>query len=175
MNQKIFYPVFLDIFIKQNIGIFMLEQKIAEILGYEIPAAPKPVAAYLPAQKHGDLIFTSGQLPFKEGKLAAEGKVGDQVSEEKAIECAGICAVNCLSAVKSVIGDLDKIDQIVKLVVFVNSAAGFTGQPKVANGASELLVEIFGDRGKHARSAVGVAELPLNAPVEIEMIVRIIA
>ncbi len=151
----------------------MIEQKIKELIGYDLPTAPKPLAAYIPAQQSGNMIFTSGQLPFKEGKLFAEGKVGNEVTEEKAVECAKISAINCLGTIKSLIGDLDKIEQIVKLVVFVNSAAGFTAQPKVANGASEFLVEVFGDKGKHARSAVGVNQLPMNAPVEIEMIVRV--
>lgn len=151
----------------------MFEEKIKEITGQELPIAPKPLAAYIPAQISGNLVFTSGQLPMKDGKLIAEGKVSGVVSEEVAIQCAQQCAVNCLSAVKSVIGDLEKIDQIVKVVVFVNSSAGFSGQPKIANGASEFLVQVFGDKGKHARSAVGVSELPLNAPVEIEMIVRL--
>lgn len=151
----------------------MFETKIKEIIGAELPVAPKPLAAYIPAQQNGNLIFTSGQLPLKDGKLLAEGKVNDVVSEETAVECARQCAVNCLSAVKGVIGDLEKIDQIIKLTVFVNSTNGFSGQPKIANGASEFLVQVFGEQGKHARSAVGVSELPLNAPVEIEMIVRI--
>lgn len=150
----------------------MFEEKIKEIIGNELPVAPKPLAAYIPAQVNGNLVFTSGQLPLKDGKLLAEGKVAGTVSEETAIECARQCAVNCLSAVKSVIGDLEKIDQIIKLTVFVNSTAGFSGQPKIANGASEFLVQVFGEQGKHARSAVGVSELPLNAPVEIELIVR---
>ncbi|MFA7421332.1 MAG: RidA family protein [Melioribacteraceae bacterium] len=151
----------------------MFEEKIKEITGQELPTAPKPLAAYIPAQMTGNLVFTSGQLPMKEGKLIAEGKVAGVVSEEVAIQCAQQCAVNCISAVKSVIGDLEKIEQIVKVVVFVNSSAGFSGQPKIANGASEFLVQVFGEQGKHARSAVGVSELPLNAPVEIEMIVRV--
>jgi len=151
----------------------MVEQKIQEILGHELPHAPKPLAAYVPAVGFDNIVMTSGQLPMRNGKLCAEGKVGYDVSEETGIECARICAVNCFSAVKSVIGDLDKIDHIVKLTVFVNSAVGFHSQPKIANGASEFLVQIFGDAGKHARSAVGVSELPLNAPVEIEMIVKI--
>ena len=151
----------------------MFEEKIKEIIGAELPTAPKPLAAYIPAQQTGNLIFTSGQLPFKEGKLIAEGKVGGNITEETAIECARQCAVNCLSAIKSVIGDLEKIEQVVKVFVFVNSAAGFSAQPKIANGASEFLVQVFGEKGKHARSAVGVSELPMNAPIEIEMIVRI--
>ncbi len=151
----------------------MIEQKIKEIIGYELPSAPKPVAAYVPAQLSGKLVFTSGQLPMQDGKLATAGKVGAEVSEERATECARICAVNCLSAVKLVIGDLEKVEQIVKVVVFVNSAPGFSSQPKVANGVSEFLIQAFGENGKHARSAVGVSELPLDAPVEIEMIVRV--
>jgi enamine deaminase RidA (YjgF/YER057c/UK114 family) len=151
----------------------MLEEKIKEILGTELPVAPKPLAAYIPAQQTGNLVFTSGQLPMKEGKLMAEGKVGGNVSEEDGIDCARQSAVNCLSAIKGIIGDLEKIEQIVKVVVFVNSATGFSSQPKIANGASEFLVQVFGEKGKHARSAVGVSELPLNAPVEIEMIVRV--
>lgn len=151
----------------------MYEEKIKEILGYDLPEAAKPLAAYVPAQKFGNLVFTSGQLPTKDGKLFAVGKVGKEVSEETAFESARISAVNCLSAIKGIVGSLDKIDQIIKLVVFVNSETGFTAQPKVANGASEFLVNVFGDKGKHARSAVGVSELPLNAPVEIEMIVKI--
>jgi enamine deaminase RidA (YjgF/YER057c/UK114 family) len=151
----------------------MIEEKIKEVLGYELPVAPKPLAAYVPAVKSDNLVFTSGQLPMKEGKLFADGKVGKEVSEEVAMECSKICAVNCLSAIKSVIGNLDSIEQIVKLTVFVNSADGFSSQPKVANGASEFIVQIFGDAGKHSRSAVGVSELPLNASVEIEMIAKI--
>lgn len=151
----------------------MFEEKIKEIIGHKLPTAPKPLAAYIPAQISGNLVYTSGQLPMKDGKLIAEGKVVETVSEETAILCARQSAVNCLSAVKSVIGDLESIEQIVKLTVFVNSSNGFSGQPKIANGASEFLVQVFGEQGKHARSAVGVSELPLNAPVEIEMIVRI--
>lgn len=151
----------------------MYEQKIREILGYDLPNVPKPLASYVPANQVGEFIYTSGQLPIKNGKLLAEGKVGYEVSEEKAMECAQLCAVNCLSAIKSLIGDLDKIDQIVKLTVYVNSRIGFLGQPKIANGASDFLVNVFGEKGKHARSAVGVSDLPLNAPVEIEMVVKV--
>lgn len=165
-----FFSIYLN---RKSYEVMMIEQKIKEIIGHDLPTAPKPLAAYVPAQQSGNLILTSGQLPFVNGKLIAEGKLGYEVTEEKGIECARISAINCLSAVKSLIGDLDKIEQIVKLVVFVNSAAGFTAQPKVANGASEFLVQVFGEHGKHARSAVGVNELPLNAPVEIEMIVRV--
>lgn len=150
----------------------MIENKIKE-LGYEIPEAPKPLAAYIPALIVDNLIFTSGQLPTVKGKLKFIGKVGTDLSIEEGMEAAGICALNCLGAVKSVIGDLNKIERIVKLTAFVNSSDFFTDQPKVANGASELIGKIFGDNGKHVRSAVGVSELPLNAPVEIEMIVKI--
>jgi len=151
----------------------MVEQRIKELIGHDLSSTPPPpLATYIPAQKSGNLIFTSGQLPFKNGKLFAEGKVGYEVSEEKGIECAKICAINCLSAIKAIIGDLDNIEQIVKLTVFVNSTLGYTNQPKIANGASDFLVQVFGDNGKHARSAVGVTELPLNAPVEVDMIVR---
>jgi len=151
----------------------MVEEKIKEIIGYELPVAPKPLASYVPVMKSGNLIFTSGQLPMKDGKLLAVGKVGRDVSENEAIECAKLSAINCLSAVKSLSGNLDNIEQIIKLVVFVNSAVNFTGQPKIANGASDFLVQVLGEKGKHSRSAVGVSELPLNSPIEVEMIVRI--
>lgn len=151
----------------------MIEQKIKELTGHDLPTAPKPLAAYIPAIQTGNLVMTAGQLPFKEGKLLSEGKVGYDVTEAKAIECARQSAINCLSAVKTVIHDLDRIERIVKLTVFVSSAIGFHDQPKIANGASELMVQLFGENGKHARSAVGVSELPMNAPVEIEMIVQV--
>lgn len=150
----------------------MFEDKIKE-LGMNIPEAPKPLAAYVAANRVDNLIFTAGQLPLVGGKLTAEGKVGIEVSEENAKKAAEVCAINCLSAVKSLINNLDNIEKIVKLTVFVASAEGFTNQPVVANGASELMVKIFGESGKHARSAVGVSELPLNASVEIEMIVKV--
>jgi enamine deaminase RidA (YjgF/YER057c/UK114 family) len=150
----------------------MIEDKIKE-LGYSLPEAPKPLAAYVPAVKADNFVYTSGQLPMENGVLKIKGKVGAQVSEEEGIKAAEICALNCLSAVKSITGSLDKIEQIVKLTAFVNGADFFTAQPKIANGASELLVKIFGDKGKHARSAVGVSELPLDAPIEIEMIVKV--
>ncbi len=149
-----------------------IEEKINE-LGYTLPEAPKPVAAYIPTVRTGNLIFTAGQIPIVEGKLEYTGKIYDEKTIQKGFEAARICALNCLSVIKSEIGDLDKIKKIVKIGVFVNSEEKFTDQPKVANGASELLVEIFGEKGKHARSAVGVNELPLNAAVEIEMIVEV--
>jgi len=150
----------------------MIEEKIKE-LGYDLPEAPKPLAAYIPATRIDNLVFTAGQLPIVKGKLIAEGKLGTEVSNETGIKAAEVSALNCLSVVKSVIGNLDKIEQIVKVTVFVNSADGFIAQPQIANGASEFLVKIFGDTGKHVRSAVGVNELPINAPVEIEMIVKV--
>lgn len=144
-----------------------------EQLGLQIPEAPKPLASYVPALKVGDLVYTAGQIPMQSGSLKYKGKVGESVTLEDAIEAAKICAVNCISAVKSVIDDLDSIERIVKVTVFVASATGFYDQPKVANGASDLLVEIFGEHGKHVRSAVGVNELPIDAPVEIEMVVKV--
>lgn len=154
----------------------MIEQKIKELLGHDIPSTPpKPLATYIPAQISGNLIFTSGQLPFKDGKLIAEGKVGYEVSEEKGIECAKVAAINCLSAIKSIIRDLNNIEQIVKLTVYVSSAPGFNDQPRIANGASDFLAQVFGENGKHSRSAVGVSELPMDAPVEVEMIVRVLS
>ncbi len=150
----------------------MFEEKIRE-LGFEISEAPKPLAAYIPAIKVNDLVFTAGQLPMVSGQLKYKGKVGKDLTEEEGQKAAEICALNCLSVVKSVIGSLDQIERIIKLTVFVNNVDGFGAQPKVANGASELMVKIFGENGKHARSAVGVNGLPLDAPVEIEMIVKL--
>ncbi|SDF60613.1 RidA family protein [Sporolituus thermophilus] len=148
------------------------EAKLQE-LGLKVPEVAKPVAAYVPAVKVGDYVYTSGQIPFVEGKLKYVGKVGKDLSLEEGYEAAKVCALNCLAAVKSVIGSLDKVEQIVKVVGFVNSAPGFADQPKVVNGASELIGQVFGTAGEHARSAVGVAELPLNAAVEVEMIVKV--
>ena len=150
----------------------MIEENIKE-LGFEVPEAPKPLAAYVSALVVGDFVFTAGQIPSVKGELKYKGKVGKDLSEEGGRKAAEICALNCLGAIKGVTGDLDKIDQVVKLTAFVNSAEGFTAQPKVANGASELIGKIFGDKGKHARSAVGVNELPFDAAVEIEMIVKL--
>jgi enamine deaminase RidA (YjgF/YER057c/UK114 family) len=150
----------------------MIEEKI-EQMGITIPEAAKPLAAYIPALKIGNLIMTSGQVPIAAGVIQYQGKVGKDLTEEEGKEAAKLCAINCLSAVKSLTGSLDKIKRIIKLTVFVNSAEGFTAQPKVANGASEFIVEIFGDAGKHVRSAVGVSELPMNSAVEIEMTVEV--
>lgn len=150
----------------------MIENKIKE-LGYEIPEAPAPLAAYIPSLVEGNLVYTAGQLPVVKGELKYKGKLGREFTVEEGQKAAEICALNCLGAVKKAVGDLSKISRIVKLTVFVSSAEGFTDQPKVANGASELLVKIFGENGKHVRSAVGVSELPLGAAVEIEMIAKL--
>ena len=147
------------------------EQKITE-LGLALPNVAAPAGSYLPALTSGNLVFTAGQLPIVEGKLVATGKVGSEITLEEATELARKCILNGLAAVKNEIGDLDRIKRIVKLVGFVSSAPSFTQQPQVINGASDLLGEIFGEVGRHARSAVGVAVLPLNAPVEIELIVE---
>jgi enamine deaminase RidA (YjgF/YER057c/UK114 family) len=149
-----------------------IEQKIID-LGFLLPETAKPLAAYIPAVQSGNLVFTSGQLPMIAGALAETGKVGGSVSPERAKELATVCALNALAAVKTVIGDLDKIKRIVKVVGFVSSVPEFSAQPSVVNGASEFLGEVFGDKGIHARSAVGVAVLPLDAPVEIELIVEV--
>ena len=148
------------------------EDRLAE-LGLSVPAVVPPVAAYVPAVRSGSHVFTAGQLPLRDGELIATGKVGDAVSVEQATECAQQCALNAIAAVKSVVGDLASIRRVAKAVVFVASAPDFTGQPGVANGASELLGEVFGDAGVHARSAVGVAVLPLDAPVEVELVVEV--
>ncbi len=146
-------------------------ERLAE-LGLELPPVAAPVAAYVPAVRSGNHVYTSGQLPMVDGKLAAVGKVGAEVTPEQAKELARRCALNALAAIDSVVG-LDAIVKIVKVVGFVASAEGFTGQPVVINGASELLGDVFGEAGQHARSAVGVSELPLGAPVEIELIVEV--
>ena len=148
-----------------------IEQRIID-LGFVLPETAKPLAAYIPAVQSGNLVFTSGQLPMIAGSLAETGKVGGSVSPERAKELATVCALNALAAVKTVIGDLDKIKRVVKVVGFVSSTPEFSGQPAVVNGASEFLGQVFGDKGIHARSAVGVAVLPLDAPVEIELIVE---
>lgn len=149
-----------------------IDARLAE-LGLSIPAVAKPVAAYVPASISGHLVFTAGQLPFVEGALPATGKVGAEVTAEDAARFAGLCVLNALAAVQGVIGSLDRITRIVKVTGFVASSPDFTGQPVVLNGASTLLGEIFGDKiGTHARSAVGVAVLPLDSPVEVELIVE---
>lgn len=141
-------------------------------LGIELPPVVKPVAAYVPAVRTGNLVYTAGQLPMVDGALPVTGKVGAEVSAEDAKAWARTCALNALAAVNSVVG-IDEVTRVVKVVGFVASAPGFGGQPGVINGASELLGEVFGEAGTHARSAVGVSELPLNAPVEVELIVEV--
>ena len=148
------------------------EERIAE-LGLTLPSDSPPLAAYVPAVRSGDLVFTAGQLPRRDGELVATGKVGAEVTPEVAAEAAAACALNALAAVKAEVGDLSAIRRVVKVVVFVASAPDFTGQPAVANGASELLGTVFGDAGRHARSAVGVAVLPLDVPVEVELVVEV--
>ena len=141
-------------------------------LGVVLPPVAAPLASYVPAVRTGNLVYTSGQLPLEAGKLARTGKVGGEVSPEEGKAMARICALNALAAVNALVG-VDAVKQVVKVVGFVASAPGFNGQPGVVNGASELLAEVFGDKGVHARSAVGVSELPLDAPVEVELIVEI--
>ncbi|MEY9927221.1 enamine deaminase RidA (YjgF/YER057c/UK114 family) [Catenulispora sp. GP43] len=148
------------------------EEKLTE-LGLKLPEVAAPVAAYIPVLRSGNLVYTSGQLPMVDGALPMIGKVGDQVSPEDAKALAQRCALNALAAVKSEIGDLAKVKRVVKVVGFVASAPDFTGQPAVINGASELLGAVFGEAGRHARSAVGVAVLPLDAPVEVELTVEV--
>ena len=142
-------------------------------LNLSLPDAPKPVAAYIPAKQTGKLVFTAGQLPMVNGELISKGLLGQDVEIDEANKAARICTLNALAAIKGVIGDLDRIKQIVRVVGYVASVPTFTQQPAVVNGASELLLEIFGENGKHARSAVGMAVLPLNASVEIELTVEI--
>jgi enamine deaminase RidA (YjgF/YER057c/UK114 family) len=141
-------------------------------LGFELPDVPAPAGSYVPATRAGDLVFTAGQLPLEAGELHLTGKVGDAVSVDEASEAARLCALNALAAAAVETGGLGGISCIVKVTGFVASAPGFNGQPEVLNGASEFLGEVFGDAGLHARSAVGVAELPMDAPVEVELVVR---
>lgn len=150
----------------------LASERLAE-LGLELPAVATPLAAYLPAVRHGAVVYTSGQLPTRGGELLAVGKVGAEVAPELAVECARLAALNAVAAVASQAGGVDNIDRVIKVTVFVASAPGFTGQPQVANGASELLGELFGEAGRHARSAVGLTVLPLDAPVEIEMVAAV--
>lgn len=148
-----------------------VEDRLAQ-LGLQLPPVAAPVAAYVPAVRNGHLVLTSGQLPLVDGRLAATGKVGTEVSPADGYALARICALNAIAAVKSLVPDLDTVT-VVKVVGFVASDPAFTGQPGVINGASELLAEAFGDKGAHARSAVGVAVLPLDAPVEVEIMVSV--
>jgi enamine deaminase RidA (YjgF/YER057c/UK114 family) len=149
-----------------------IESRLKEI-GLSLTDAPKPVAAYIPAKQTGNLVFTAGQLPMVNGELISKGLLGQDVEIDEANKAARICTLNALAAIKSVIGDLDRIKQIVRVVGYVASVPTFTQQPAVVNGASELLLDIFGENGKHARSAVGMAVLPLNASVEIELTVEV--
>jgi len=149
-----------------------IKEKLAE-LGLTLPVAAAPVAAYAPAVKTGNLVFTAGQLPIIDGKVVITGKVGAEVTPEQAKDMAQICALNALAAI-SLVADIDQIERIIRVGGFVNGAPGFVAIPQVVNGASELLIKLFGEvNGKHARTAIGVAELPLNAPVEIEMVVQL--
>jgi len=149
-----------------------IEEDLAQ-RGLTLPPVATPAGAYVPALQVGDQVLTSGQLPLVDGKLPLTGAVGDAVTPEQAYELAAVCALNALAAVKSVIGDLDRIERIVKVTGFVHSATDFTGQPGVVNGASELLGELFGEAGQHVRSAVGVNTLPLGTPVELELTVQV--
>ena len=155
---------------KEKMG--KLESRLNQ-LKLALPAVPKPVAAYIPAKQSGKLVFTAGQLPMVNGELISKGLLGQDVDIDEANNAARICTLNALAAIKGVIGDLDRIKQIVRVVGYVASVPTFTQQPAVVNGASELLLEIFGENGKHARSAVGMAVLPLNASVEIELTVEV--
>jgi enamine deaminase RidA (YjgF/YER057c/UK114 family) len=148
------------------------EERLAE-LGIDVPEVVPPVASYVPALRSGSNVYVSGQLPMRGGQLIATGKVGMGLTPEQATECAEQCALNAVAAVKSLVGDLSNVTRIVKIVVFVASVPDFTGQPAVANGASNFLGEVFGDAGVHARSSVGVAALPLDAPVEVELIAEV--
>ena len=148
-----------------------VDERLAE-LGLEVPPVPAPVAVYVPAVRSGSYVYTSGQLPLRDGQLILTGKVGGEVSAEEAYDCARQCALNAIAAVKSQV-ELDTVVRVVKATVFVASTPDFTGQPGVANGASELFGAAFGDAGTHARSAVGVPVLPLDAPVELELIVEV--
>lgn len=149
-----------------------IDTRLAE-LGISLPAAPKPVAAYVPVVRSGNLLFVAGQLPMSEGKLLATGPVGEAVSLEDATKAARQCAVNILAVVKAEVGDLAKVRRVVKLGVFVACTSSFTDQPKVANGASELMVAVFGEVGRHARAAVGTNVLPLGASVEVDAVIEV--
>jgi enamine deaminase RidA (YjgF/YER057c/UK114 family) len=148
------------------------EERIRE-LGLEIPDVVAPLASYVPAARTGSLVYTAGQLPIVKGELAATGKVGAEIDPERATELARLCGLNAIAAIRAEIGDLSRVRRIVKVVGFVASAPDFYGQPQVVNGVSDLLGEVFGDAGKHARSAVGVAVLPRDAPVEVELIAEV--
>lgn len=150
----------------------MIEERLAE-LGIELPPAPPPVASYVPVKVVGDLAWVAGQVPMKDGAVTVSGSVGSDVTIEEANAGARRCAIQALSALRAALGSLDRVTGVVKVDVFVASAQGFTDQPTVANGASDLLVEVFGDEGRHARAAVGVPELPLGAAVEVALLVQL--
>ena len=150
----------------------MIEERLAE-LGIELPPAPQPVASYIPVKVVGDLAWVAAQVPMQDGVITVSGSVGSDVTTEEANEGARRCAIQALSALRAALGSLDRVTGIVKVDVFVASARGFTDQPAVANGASDLLVEVFGDEGRHARAAVGVPELPLGAAVEVALLVQL--
>jgi enamine deaminase RidA (YjgF/YER057c/UK114 family) len=148
------------------------EERLAE-LGLSVPEVAAPVAAYVPAVRSGNHVYTSGQVPMRDGQLLQTGKVGGEVTQDEAIECARQCGLNALAAIRAEVGELSAVKRVVKVVAFVASTPDFTGQPFVANGVSELLGQVFGDAGRHARSAVGVPVLPLDAPVEVELLVEV--
>lgn len=148
------------------------DDRVAD-LGIELPEPPKPVASYVPAVRSGNLIYISGQIPMVDGTPMARGRVPSEVTEERARECARICAINALAVLRDQVGSLDNVTRIVRLGVFVASDGDYAGHPKVANGASELMQEVFGEAGRHARAAVGCAALPLGVPVEVEVIAEV--
>ncbi len=149
-----------------------IEENLKE-MGLNLPEAPKPVASYVPFVRTGNLVYTSGQICLANGELKYKGKAGREYTVEEAYEAAKLCCLNALAVVKSAIGDLDRVKRVVKVVGFVNSAPGFNAQPKVINGASDLLVKVFGEAGRHARSAVGCSDLPMDTTVEVEMVVEV--
>ena len=153
----------------------MTVEENIEAMGLSLPPTARPLASYVPAVRTGNLVYCSGQLPIREGTVTCAGKVGPggQTTEDEARDAAQVCALNCLAAIKGVIGDLETITRVVRITGYVNSAPNFSGQPSVLNGASDLVKGVLGDRGEHTRVAVGVAELPLNAAVEVEMIVEV--
>lgn len=142
-------------------------------MGIQLPEAPAPVAAYVPSKRTGDLLFVAGQIPFQDGQLIAQGRVPTEVDPETAVECARQCVLNGLAVAKAAVGDLKRVRQVVRVGCFVASEPGYHEQSKIANGASELLLEVFGDSGRHARAAVGSIDLPLGAPVEVEFIFEV--
>lgn len=151
----------------------MTVEDTLQTLGLTLPEPARPVASYVPAVRSGNLVYVSGQIPTRNGELRRRGKVGLNVTEDEAYEEARTCLLNALAAVKAVVGSLDEITRVVKVNGYVNSADGFTDESTVVNGASDLLVKLFGENGRHARAAVGVAELPLNAPVEVDLLVEV--